>query len=62
MGVPCKDEYGKNEYGLFLIPTYPEFRWIAETDPEAKKVREEMTQKCGFLKKAIKALSFNLPC
>jgi len=56
-----KDHFGKNEYGLFILPTYPEFRWIAETDPEAKKVREEYTQKLGSLKKAIKFLSFNSP-
>jgi hypothetical protein len=54
-----KNEYGKNEYGLFITPSYPEFRWIVETDPQFKLKREELTRKCGSLQKAIKSLAFN---
>jgi hypothetical protein len=53
-----KNEFGKNEYGLFLMPSYPEFRWIVETDPTFKLKREELTRQCGSLKEAIKALAF----
>jgi len=30
--IVFKDSLGKTDKGLFLMPAYPEFRWIAETD------------------------------
>ena len=54
-----KNPLGKNEYGLFIMPTYPEFRWIAETDPKFKLLREKLTRQCGTLKDAIRALAFH---
>ena len=53
-----KNSLGKTEKGLFILPSYPEFRWIAETDPVFKLQREEAVRKTGSLRKAIEYLSF----
>ncbi len=54
-----KNLEGKTEKGLFLLPSYPEFRWIAETDPVFKLKREEAVRKLGSLRKAIEWIAFN---
>jgi hypothetical protein len=56
--VIFKDNLGKTDKGLFLMPAYPEFRWIAETDPVFKLQREEAVLKAGSLEKAIEMLAF----
>ncbi|MBX0311022.1 MAG: hypothetical protein JHC31_04360 [Sulfurihydrogenibium sp.] len=56
--VIFKDALGKTDKGLFLMPAYPEFRWIAETDPVFKLKREEAVLKAGSLEKAIEMLAF----
>ena len=53
-----KNMAGKTEKGLFLLPSYPAFRWIAETDPVFKLQREEATRKAGSLRGGIKLLAF----
>lgn len=53
-----KNEEGKTEKGLFILPSYPEFRWIAETDPVFKLKREEAVLKYEDLRKAIEKLAF----
>ena len=58
MFIKFKNEFGKTEKGLFILPSYPEFRWIAETDPVFKLQREEAIRKTGNLRKAIEYLSF----
>ena len=57
--IRFKNELGKNEKGLFIFPSYPEFRWIAETDPVFKLKREEAVRKAGNLRKGIEMLSFS---
>ncbi len=54
-----KNIEGKTEKGLFLLPSYPEFRWIAETDPIFKMKRESAIRKFGSLRKAIEWIAFN---
>jgi len=56
--VIFKDSMGKTDKGLFLMPAYPEFRWIAETDPVFKLQREEAVLKAGSLEKAIEMIAF----
>lgn len=53
-----KNEYGSTEQGMFILPSYPEFRWIAETDPIFKLEREEAVMKMGNWHKAIEYLAF----
>ena len=53
-----KNMAGKTEKGLFILPSYPAFRWIAETDPVFKLQREEATRKAGSLRGGIKLLAF----
>jgi len=58
MFIRFKNELGKTEKGLFILPSYPEFRWIAETDPVFKLKREKAVRETGNLRKAIEKLSF----
>lgn len=56
--IKFKNQMGKDEKGLFILPSYPEFRWIAETDPQFKLERERAILETGDLRKAIERLSF----
>jgi len=53
-----KDREERKQKGVFLLPSYPEFRWIAETDPEFKLERDRLIRECGSVEKAIEALAF----
>ena len=54
-----KDSQERKQKGIFLLPSYPEFRWIAETDPEFKLLRDRLIRECGSVEKAIESLAFN---
>jgi len=53
-----KDREERKQKGIFLLPSYPEFRWIAETDPDFKLLRDKLIKECGSVEKAIEVLAF----